>query len=253
MASENSTAPGVPGVPAGSAPSPTVASQPAPVASGGLAGDKKPLFGGKVGSKLRQDGLKPGSPEAIAADRVRDAARKRAERAAKRAETPPPPLPSASGNIPPSPSVPDASPGGPVADLETGFVPDAQDQWRAEDFNECAPELIELVEGWRVDSRTKQAVERGLPRKVVEQISKDVAWPANAKRSLSRTSPATLADIFNALKVPVRLKKYVTTAPLLLYIAVRDLAAGARIEKLASEEDARKKDASASASPTTAN
>jgi hypothetical protein len=118
-------------------------------------------------------------------------------------------------------------------------VPDAVDCWRAEDFVDCAPELVELVEGWRVDVRTKQAVERGLTRPVVAQVAKDTAWPENAKRSLSKSSPATLAELFNALNVPLKLKKYVTTAPLLLYIAVRDMAVGARIEKIAAEEAER--------------
>jgi hypothetical protein len=51
------------------------ASSPAPYLYGGLRG----------GSKRRKDGLFAGSPEAIAADKAKDAARKRNARAAKRA------------------------------------------------------------------------------------------------------------------------------------------------------------------------
>ena len=237
---------GVPGVPAGNPPAQTMAREPKPLENGGPGGGAAPKlpFGGNVGRKARADGFKPGSPEAIAADRDRDARRKRDERAAKAAATPPPPLPPSAESVPATLANAPLAPGGNVSDP----LADPLLQWAPADFSDCAPELLELVEGWRVDVRTQQAVEGRLPRKLVQEIAADAAFPKNAKQSLSRTSPATLADLFNALNVPVKLKKYVVSAPLILYLAVRDIACGARINKLIAEEDERRK-AEAAATP----
>src|SRR5258707_9089158 len=59
-----------------------------------------PLFGGNRGGKKRLDGLAPGSPEAIEADRKKDAERKRTRREAVQRVAEPPPLPSAGAPAP---------------------------------------------------------------------------------------------------------------------------------------------------------
>ena len=115
------------------------------------------------------------------------------------------------------------------------------DQWTAADFDQCAPELIELIEGWRIEVHTKRAAEGKLPRVVVKEVAENAAFPTNAKRSLSRTSPATLADIFNALNVPVKLKKYVVTTPLVLYLCVRDIAGLHRIDSIIAEQEEKRR------------
>lgn len=191
-------------------------------------------FGGNVGKKVRADGLKPGSPEALAADRAKDAQRKRDERAAKAAATPPPPLPS--------------RPAPPLAELENktpaqiAAVDSVQiapvDLWVADDLRQCSVEIVSLVESWRVISHTKRAIKGNLPPLVVDEIKKDAAFPPDTKKSLSNSSPATLAKMFNELNVPVSLKSIVTTAPALLYLIVRDLQTGSRIEKLIQQNNA---------------
>src|SRR5207248_3670914 len=55
-----------------------------------------PLFGGLRGRRTRKDGLKPGSPEAVAADRERDRRRKQKLREKL---TEPDPLPSQSAAV----------------------------------------------------------------------------------------------------------------------------------------------------------
>lgn len=215
---------------------------PAPVAAGdaaanpsGLVGGKissgKPLFGGNVGKKVRADGFKAGSPEALAADLVKDAARKRRERDQKRLATPPPALPSAA-----APKITDLSSApGAVAGSLDGETFDPVLCWTAEDFRQCAPELVELAEAWRVECHVKHAIKGKLPGVVVEEIKKDAAFPPGSKKSLSNSSPATLAKLFNSLKVPVAFKSMVSGAPALLYIIVRDLQTSSRIEKLIRE------------------
>ena len=244
MAHENVStpaAPGVPGVPAGNPPAQPVATLPVPNAPGGspaaaVAPAKKP-FGGNVGKKTRADGFKPGSPEALAADRERDAKRKRDERAAKAAATPPPPLPASAAPLGTSVSDQAAPPG------DDAFMPVADPVllWTPADFNDCARELVELAEEWRISERTKQAVNGKLPARVVKEIAGDAAFPPGSKRSLSNSSPATLARMFNALRVPVSLKSVITVAPALAYIIVRDLKTGQRIDQLIADEEEKRK------------
>lgn len=71
-------------------------SKPAQVAPVGVKVDDSPArFGGhKGGGKKRQDGLLAGSPEAIAADKKKDAERKASSRAQAKVAGVPPPIPS---------------------------------------------------------------------------------------------------------------------------------------------------------------
>ena len=225
----------LPGVPMGESPAQPVA--PAKPAGGhaGLAGGAPAVpakpFGGNVGKKTRADGLRPGSPEAIEADRKRDAERKRQERAAKAQITPPPALPA--GAPPPVAAMETA------ADAAAGFVADSAVDpvaaWTPDDFRQCAVELVELAEAWRIDCHTKRAVAGKLPAPVVKEIAGGAAFPAASKKSLSTSSPVTLAKMFNSLKVPLAVKPIITTAPALAYVIVRDLQTSARIEKLIAE------------------
>ncbi len=119
-----------------------------------------------------------------------------------------------------------------------GVPVDAVVQWTAEDLRQCSVELVELIESWRVDSHSKHAAAGKLPAIVVEQIARDAAFPPASKKSLSTSSPATLAKAFNALNVPIALKSIITTAPALAYLIVRDLQTSSRIEKLIAESKA---------------
>jgi hypothetical protein len=219
------------------------------VAPGGPAGAPvpvpKPLFGGNVGRKVRFDGLKAGSPEAIAADRTKHAARMRMSRAIAAAATPPPPLPASDAPLPETLPMPGAPEGGPLG----GEVIDPVVLWTPEDFRGAATELVELAEAWRIDAHTRRAVAGHLPRKVVDEVAKDAAFPPGSKRSLSTSSPVTLAKMFNALRVPISLKAVITTAPALVYIIVRDLQTGSRIENLIAQEIERQKQAAQPATP----
>jgi hypothetical protein len=230
-----SAASGVPGVPVGSPPAKPVAQGPAASQDSGLAGGKDPAkkpFGGNAGRKTRADGLKPGSTEALAADRAADAKRKRDDREARRLAAPPPPLPSG-----PPPSLESVSVQGdaPVGAL-AGGEGDPVLLWTSEDFRQCAVELVELAEAWRVDCHTKQAGAGKLPAPVVQEIARGATFPAGSKKSLSTSSPVTLAKMFNSLRVPLVVKSIISTAPALAYIIVRDFQTSARIEKLIAEQ-----------------
>ena len=184
----------LPGVsPGATAAQPVASGQPPVVAPGQssvVVPVAKPPFGGNAGKKKREDGLKPGSPEAIAADKDADAKRKRDARAAVRAATPPPPLPASSAPL--SESLPDQT----SASLspDAGPVVDPVVSWTPTDFRDCAPQLVELAEAWRVDVRTKQATAGKLPAKVVQKIAADAAFPPGSRKALSESSPVTLAS-----------------------------------------------------------
>ena len=222
----------------GSPPAAPVANGGTPVASGGLGSpapalQRPDLFGGLRGGRPRKDGLKPGSPEAVEADRKKNAERMARNRERERAANPPA-LPSAlPGASHPAPEV--APPAGDVVGVSGAPVY----AWTAEDFRDAAPELVELAEAWRVDAHTKSAVAGKLPKRVVEEIAKDAAFPPGSKRSLSNASPQTLAEMFNALHVPLSFKKIVTLAPALVYIVVRDIQVGSRVQKMIADENER--------------
>src|SRR5581483_9808460 len=96
MAAEEKPAPA--GAPPGKGPNPPVAlnspASPGDPRNTPHAAATAVKHGGLKGGRRRDDGLVPGSKEAVAADRERDAERKRRERDARRGD--PPALPSAS-------------------------------------------------------------------------------------------------------------------------------------------------------------
>src|SRR5579862_2754249 len=98
MAEENQPTTPPPGAPGGPAPAPVGNGNPAnkagvaPVPTHAAA--SVPLYGGNRGGKKRRDGLVPGSPEALEADRKADRDRKQQERDSKRRLAPQPALPA---------------------------------------------------------------------------------------------------------------------------------------------------------------
>lgn len=223
--------PSVPGVPAGSSPVVSVEQKPVAGATGGqvpVAAPASPVaFGGNPTGRTRKDGLKPGSPEAAEADRKRNAERMASKRAAEKSAAPPPVLP------PPAPSSAVLSdPGAKTIPVVDGFSEPSPVDWLSEDFKQVAPDTIDLLEQWRVADKISLAEEGKLSAPVIRQIEKDAAFPGAAKRSLQTSSPAALAKLFNALRVPVALKSYITTCPTMIYLVVRDMQQRSEIRKL---------------------
>lgn len=222
-------APGVPGVSTGSAPAGVVASVKPPVETPRLhssndASQTVPLFGGHRGGKKRADGLVNGSPEAIEADKRKNAERMRLARAKAAELRPVAPLPSREPGMVDAPAT--------TIPVMDGLPGDAVLQWTAEDFRQVAVDCVELAEAWRVDAHVQHAKAGKLPRPVVEEIGRDAAFPRGTKNSLSNSSPATLAKAFNAMNVPIALKSVITTAPALVYVIIRDFQLQSKIERL---------------------
>ena len=217
----------VPGVPAGTNPTPPVGNAPSPGANAGLGvpTTSSPVkFGGNPTGRTRNDGLKSGSPEALEADRKKNAERMRLAREKVAAEKLPAVLPSAAPGT--------ASEGATKIPVLDGLADVASVGWTAEDFKQVAPSTIELIEQWRVSAAIDLAETGKLTGAVVKKIASDAAFPAPAKRSLCDTSPAALAKLFNTLNVPVAMKAYITTCPTILFLIVRDFQNRSEIRKL---------------------
>lgn len=202
-----------PRLPATPGPAPADQKTPGAVASGNAPGSKgaapaagaplvpavssMPLFGGFRGGRKRKDGLKPGSPEAIQADRNKDAKRKRDERAALSAAAQPSPLPAAVVNLTSPPAV---GPGpAPVGALAPGpgvemsaFVP-----WDGKALLPVFEQAIPLAEELALRAVVKKARSARLPEKVLDEIEKDSAWPMRSKKLLEESSAQLAAKYLN--------------------------------------------------------
>ncbi len=231
----------MPGVSPGTPPALGHAPVVAPVATPGLAGGTntvpKKLFGGNVGKKQRADGLKAGSPEALAADRAAEAKRKRDDRAVKAAATPAPPLPA---QAPPTVGAGQGE-AAPLGVAQGGDFGPIDLGWSAEDLRDVSVQLVELGESWRVEAICRKCVEAQFPKKVVEEFSREAAFPPGSKRSLSTSLPGMLAKTFNALKVPLTLKSVITAVPALTYLVIRDFQLNAKLDKLVAADAERGK------------
>ena len=192
----------------------------------------RPLFGGNVGRKSRADGLKPGSPEAVAADRTRETERKRAQRATQRATTPPPPLP-------PSPSAPSPTadslapaPGVVAADFGGAGVPVP---WQADSLKPLFEQLIEAAEESRVSSFLGKCKEAGLLGKLLKEIEADARFPKAAKLLLCRSLPRLAAKWLNMSGISAEYEDEVECVSAMILIVSNDRKLSARLDQVIAE------------------
>ncbi len=153
-----------------------------------------PLFGGYVGGRPRKDGLKPGSPEAKAADLEKDRLRKARKAAAERAAIEaanPQPLPAAvPGSIPASTVAVGA--GLPVPDAPAVAVP-----WESAQLKPLFDQLLPAVEALTVRQIVDRAEKAKLPQAVVNAVEKDCAWSEPSRKALAVATPQVAAKWLN--------------------------------------------------------
>jgi len=230
---EKSNAPGTTGSPA--------AQTSASGASGNVGGKPPigipaaasvPAFGGNRGGKPRDDGLVPGSREALAADKEKDAKRKRDARAAERVVKPPP-LPSApaNGNGPVAPAIngagalPGAAPG-----VQSDAVP-----WDPAALRPLLEELIDGSEQSRVQKRQERAKAVGLPDRIVKELASGATYPAAAKRALALSGSNGTAKLMNSLGISGKYSDVAIAATALTAIIVSNKRSDAKFEELIAE------------------
>lgn len=256
---------GLPGVPAakkdsaavppgnGGSQSPPVAVE-NPLPAGDVEATKAGVIplGGLRGGRPRKDGLLPGSPEAVAADRKKDAdyqAKKRAERSALRAANPPAPVPALPAG--PLAATPAATPQQMAVDFGTPIVAPV-DSWKAEDFLELTRDGVPVLELWDLLDVKKSVAPLRLDAAATSEILRDSRWPEELKRSLQSGCPHTMATAFNLFRVPLTLRGKLSGAlglPALFALFQFRSDRNERIERLVREFKEREAAAPSAAKP----
>jgi hypothetical protein len=194
------------------------------------------LFGGFRGGRKRFDGLKPGSPEALEADRKKDNERKKRARLAALAAAPPPPLPPALGaaTVPPSGAVTEKTlpplPG--VAGVPAFEAPLLALAWEARDLLPVTENGVPLLEEMAARQIVAKAKRARLPKEIISEIERDCKWPDKSKRMLSETSGALAAKYLNKLGISAEYKVEVNFSIAVLNIGASHMAVLRRLDKL---------------------
>lgn len=190
--------------------------------------------GGQPSGRGRKDGLPPGSPQAIAADKEKDRLRKEAARAvAKKITAEPAALPPAvpgAGSAAPGGSAP-VSPGGPAPTI----VP-----WQAEIIKPLVEKLLDAAEEGRVAAFVAKCKQLGDMPKLIKEIEEDSHFPAAAKVLLVTSLPRLAAKWLNHTGISAEYQDEIAVITAILLIIQHDRKASARIDKLIAAQKASK-------------
>jgi len=152
-----------------------------------------PLFGGLRGGRPRKDGLIPGSPQAIAADREKDRLRKQRQRDAEFAAREPAALPGAVAGQPV------ATPG--AVPVDAGVQGPTPVPWDAQMLAPLFEQLLPAVENLSVEQITSRAAKARLPAEIVKEIEGEAKWSKPAKKALEVAGPQATAKWLNRLGI----------------------------------------------------
>jgi len=152
-----------------------------------------PLFGGNRGGRKRSDGLAPGSPAAVEADRKKDAERKRQQRASAAKAVEPPPLPPAGQGAPGQSSAPS---GDPSVDLGAALAAE-NIPWDPELLKPLIEEAIESTEKAKLTEFRDLAMRARLQKELVAQILNDARYTPAFKSTVKLTAPRAIAKLLN--------------------------------------------------------
>ncbi len=181
----------------GSGSAPTMEPKPAPgsarrISPGAPAQPPVPTAGAPRGGRPRKDGLAPGSPQALEADKKNDRLRKQEQRGIPE----PPALPGAVAPLPgQGPTAPAPLAAGPVAALGLPEVP-----WTGEDFREYLDEALSGAEEARVETRKLQAMAAGFSNDRIKELAADARYPGSSKKMIGLAGSNGLARIFNKVR-----------------------------------------------------
>jgi hypothetical protein len=209
------------------------------------AAESVPLFGGKRGGKARKDGLAPGSPEALAADKKRDRDRKKAIRDASARVAEPPALPSAAPGV-----AGDAqAPAGVLAAGPGGEITPPPVPWQPELLTGLIDELVEAAEENRVGQYLAKCEEAGLTGKLVKEIEGDARFPKAAKVILKTSLPRLACKWLNKSGLSAEWQDEVAVITALILIVQSGHKTNGRLDELIEMKRAeeKKRDADAQA------
>jgi len=182
--------------------------------------------GGLPGGKPRKDGLTPGSPEALAADRKKDADRKKAAReVAAQLKPEPAALPSA---VPGATSAPvNSAAAAPGSAVDPAFVP-----WQADIIKPLVEDLLEAAEEGRVAQYAAKCKELGDMPKLIKEIQDDAHFPKAAKVLLVTSLPRLAAKWLNKSGISAEYQDELAVATAFLIIIKHDRTMSAKLDKL---------------------
>jgi hypothetical protein len=183
------------------------------------------LFGGKRGGRPRNDGLIPGSADAIEADKKKDRDRKAASVVARNAApvpVQPAPLP---GQIAPGATQP--PPGGlvPVPVIN----PDA---WTAQEAQPLVVHSLPVVEHLLTARRLAKLREAKMPGPLIMQVKSDSAWPPTVKETLNQSLPGSAAKLLTFVHFPKFFKDELSSLPALALLIQHEMAVNERLDKI---------------------
>lgn len=245
--------------PPGAPPPAVLPGPPAPGSSpvlpvGSAAAKSAPLFGGSVGRKVRKDGLRSGTPEALAADREKDRLRKARLRASAIGLTPPAALPTAAPSSPRPPVAPGPVPPGyppppPPLGAMPGFAPLEAPPlpWQANMLRPLLEQLIPALEASDVAKLKGELAELRLPPPLLKQIADDAAWPVASKKALEVSAPEVGAKWLNKAGISAENQHEVMLGGALVGIVVSRRLLRGRIEKLIAEVKKQREERAAEA------
>ena len=194
-----------------------------------------PLFGGLRGGRARTDGLKPGSPEADAADRERDRLRKQNARDAKKLAEPPP-LPAATAPVahPASAAAPGEAPQPGVSAL--AFVP-----WDQQTLKPLFDQLLPTIEDLTVHQLTNRAEQAKLPGELVKEIGKDARWSPVSRKAVEIASPQVAAKWLNKAGISAENQPEIVLGTAVACIAAGHVKLLRKLDKIIATRDAAEK------------
>jgi len=186
-----------------------------------------PLFGGLRGGRPRTDGLVPGSPEAIAADRERDRVRKQNKRDAAGKIAEPPPLPSATTAVVHAPQTPVAGEDAKPVGAPVSFVP-----WDHQTLKPLFDQLLPTIEDLNVQQLTSRAEKAKLPAEVVKEIGKDARWNSTSRKAVEIAAPQVAAKWLNKAGISAENQPEIVLGTAVVCIVTAQVKLLGRLDKL---------------------
>lgn len=200
------------------------------------------LFGGFKGGRKRLDGLKPGSPEALSADREKERLKKQRQRERARAEVsaaqPAPVIPAATATAAPL----GALPTGAVAP-EAGALPGLPGSgiaplvsWSAKDVEPVIRECVGLAEELCRKQVVGKCRKARLPAEIIREIEKDTTWAERAKKMIADGAAEISALQLNKAEVPVEARPWMNLGIGITQISLGHMKVLKRLDELISAQ-----------------
>lgn len=183
--------------------------------------------GGNKGGRKREDGLVPGSPEALAADRKRDAERKKRERATVSEQRLPAPLPPVI-----SPLDRPVQPGGDSLLAGAGIEDASFLPWSGEMVTPAIIQSVALLQELEKGYVEKKLAAANIPVTEWNKILDMAKWPDLAVRGITKSGGDATARLLNYLGISSKYKDVLNFCPSLIFFVLDRMKFYKRLDEL---------------------